>query len=394
MKKWMALLLALAVCLGLCACGGEAPAEPAEEVDIEEILLSEKWLTVTFNGETNYQFLGGGIGYIRGGLLDLSMDWRIDGNYVVISFEQFGKETKMSFTMEEVDGIYRLQLNSGANYLVRESDFETAMAAAVAAGTVIEETEAAKVTVYYEECTSLPTADSCVDVTYSGKSTSKSNGELTKIEYKYMADTAGLQAYADYLTANGFVVETKSDTEFDIIKDKYVIAKTYFDGSLMIVSIVPENKREMSASNAVTIQPGQTIVTPDYEFTLNKVELTYEVKPSNTSGVYTSYPAEDGKVYIHIDGHYYNTSKRDVCIRDLFVPAADYDNGYTYTGFAIVDDGDNGFDWVSSYVICTPLETCHYHGLIECPEAVDNSEKPLYVIFTLADGVTYRYDIR
>lgn len=390
----MALLLTLAICLCLCACGGTASAEPAAEMDVEEILLSEKWLTVTFNGDTNYQFVGGGIGYIRGDMLDLSMDWRIDGNYVVVSVVQFGNEMKYSFTMEEVDGIYRLQLNTGENYLVRESDFEEAMADAIAAGIVIEEAEIPKEIMYYEECTSLPTADSSVDVTYSGKGTSTSNGETTKIEYKYQADTASLKAYADYLSSNGFEVENNSETEYEIIKDKYVIAKVSFDGHLMIVNIVPENKREMSASNAVTIVPGQTIVTPNYEFTLNNVELTYELKPINTSSAYTSYPADAGKVYIHIDGYYYNTSKRDVCIRDLFVPTADYDNGYTYNGFAIVDDGDNSFDWVASYVICTPLETCHYHGLIECPEAVDASDKPLYVTFTLADGITYRYDIR
>lgn len=138
---------------------------------------------------------------------------------------------------------------------------------------------------------------------------------------------------------------------------------------------------------------GETISTDDFDFTVNFVELTYELKPQNTSSVYTSYPAEDGKVYIHIDAHYLNKSKKDVCIRDLPAPSADYNDGYCYTGFVVVDDGDNDFDWVSSYVAAEPLVTCHYHGLIECPVIVDETGDPLFITLEIG-GITYRYDIR
>ena len=133
--------------------------------------------------------------------------------------------------------------------------------------------------------------------------------------------------------------------------------------------------------------------TEDFEFTLNNVELTYELKPRNTSSVYTSYEAPDGKVYIHVDGNYYNKAKKDVCIRDLFTPTANYDNGYTYDGFAVVDKDDNSFTWASSYVVCTPLETCHYHGLIECPKVIDSSDGSL-VVYMEIGGETYTYIIR
>lgn len=134
------------------------------------------------------------------------------------------------------------------------------------------------------------------------------------------------------------------------------------------------------------------ISTDNFDFTLNKVELTYEVNPEDTSGVYSSYEAENGKIYVHIDGKYYNKSSRDTCVRDLFVPSAEYDNNYSYKGFVAVDDG-NRFDWASSYIICTPLETCHYHGIIECPEIVGNTENPLKVNFKI-NGKLYEYVIR
>lgn len=151
---------------------------------------------------------------------------------------------------------------------------------------------------------------------------------------------------------------------------------------------------QQSGDGTTPIQLGDKITTSDYEFTLNNVELTYELKPANTNGVYTSYEADSGKVYVHVDGTYYNTSKKDLHIRDLCQPDVDYDNGYTYSGFAVVDKDDNSFTWASSYVICTPLDTCHYHGLVECPDAIVDSDAPLFVTLKLADGVTYRYDIR
>ena len=148
-----------------------------------------------------------------------------------------------------------------------------------------------------------------------------------------------------------------------------------------------------SNSKVTTITRGDVIDTENFTFTLNNVELTYELKPQNTSSVYTSYTAENGKVYIHVDGEYYNKAKRDICIRDLFVPTADYDNGYTYKGFAVTDKDDNSFTWASSYVVCTPLETCHYHGLIECPKVVDETEAPL-VVYLEIGGDTYQYTVR
>lgn len=143
-----------------------------------------------------------------------------------------------------------------------------------------------------------------------------------------------------------------------------------------------------------SIAIGDCIATPDYEFTLNNIELSYEVYPPNTNSAYTSYPAESGMVYVHVDAYVKNLMKRDIRIEELFSVSANYDNGYMYQGFVVVNDGDNSFDWVSNYVAATPLETCHAHGLIECPVEVDETDKPLSVIIELSDGNYYEYVIR
>ena len=157
----------------------------------------------------------------------------------------------------------------------------------------------------------------------------------------------------------------------------------------------PEGAGSASA-DVPLLAVGETVTSDDFEFTLNKIDFTYELLPEDTSSVYTSYTPASGKTYIHIDGTFYNKAKRDYCIRDLPVPSADYDNGYTYDGFALVLDPSrkSSFVWASHRVACTPLETAHYHGLIECPKVVDESDAPLFVTLTMPDGKIYKCIVR
>ena len=138
---------------------------------------------------------------------------------------------------------------------------------------------------------------------------------------------------------------------------------------------------------------GETIYTDEYEFTLRNVEMTYELLPPNTSSVYVSYPAESGKVFVHVEADVKNVMQRDIRIDELFTAGALYDMQYPYEGFTLVNDGDNRFDWVSSYVAATPLETCRAHSLIECPVEVDTSGKSVYVNINIGDEVYY-YKLR
>ena len=156
----------------------------------------------------------------------------------------------------------------------------------------------------------------------------------------------------------------------------------------------PVMENGQPAEEAVkTIAIGETIVTKDYEFTLRNVELTYEVLPPNTRSVYTSYVAESGKVYVHVEADVKNTMQRDIRIDELFTTSVLFDDKYPYGGFTVVNDGDNRFDWVGSYVAATPLETCRAHGLVECPVVVDESGASVIVRLVIG-GETYEYVLR
>ena len=157
----------------------------------------------------------------------------------------------------------------------------------------------------------------------------------------------------------------------------------------------PDDEEQAESTDAnIPIAIGDTITTDEYEFTLNNVELTYALLPPNTSGFYYSYSAPQGKVYLHVDASIKNLMKRDIRIDELFSVGAVYSDGYEYNGSVVVNNGDANFDWVSSYVAATPLETCHAHGLVECPVEVDQLTDYLCATMKLSDGTVYEYVLR
>lgn len=142
------------------------------------------------------------------------------------------------------------------------------------------------------------------------------------------------------------------------------------------------------------ISVGEKVSTSNYEFVINKVELSYDVLPENPPTYYTHYPAEVGQVYIHIDADIYNTGKQSLKCDGVYSAEADYDNGYKYTGFSIAEDTDGDFTY-SNITSINPLQTLGVHCLINCPEVVEtNKEAPLFVVIKLSDGSQYKCTIR
>ena len=144
----------------------------------------------------------------------------------------------------------------------------------------------------------------------------------------------------------------------------------------------------------VAIRIGQNISLSNCTLKIKSVRFSYEVLPSNISGYYTYYAPDPGKVFIDIYAEVYNTSKTSLQIRDLPEFNGDYNNGYSYNGFCIIEDSDgNNFLTAGSWQACDPLTSCYYHCLISCPSMVETSGA-LFIFFTDIDGTTYRYTIR
>ena len=145
-------------------------------------------------------------------------------------------------------------------------------------------------------------------------------------------------------------------------------------------------------NNAQTVSVGDKIVTDSMEIKINSVELTYDVLPDNTSGFYTHYAADAGKVYIAVDASVTNKAKQNLDCDEIGKIVADYNNGYTYRGFIVVKDSSTGFTYANITSI-DPLETKGVKWLIECPEEVEMSSNPLFLEFTI-NGGKYKLVIR
>ena len=261
--------------------------------------------------------------------------------------------------------------------------------------TVTETTEVLKEIEYYEECEFIPKVESCTDAKYLSKMGVVSpNPSLTV--YKYKKDDVVKSTYLEILRKEGLIVEasTEQDMEYDIAYEGMVVGRISEENGELYIYIIPESERTMLDSSAEFLSLGQILSTDDYIFKLNNVEFIYELNPSNTSGTYTTYQAEAGNVYIHIDADFTNKSKKDVYIGDLPQAKADYDNGYKYIGTQIIDAGDDNFDWVDFKLAAEPLATCHYHGLIECPEIVESSDASVVITLVMNDGKLYKYNLR
>ena len=150
-----------------------------------------------------------------------------------------------------------------------------------------------------------------------------------------------------------------------------------------------------STSSAKNISVGQTVTTKNFEFTLRKVELSYDVNPDNPATFYMHYPAPSGKVYIHIDADIKNLQKQDLEADEVYNVEADYNDGYKYNGSLIVGKDNRSSFTYANITSIAPLETLDVHSLVECPEVVEtDTTSKLYIIIKMADGSRYKYVIR
>lgn len=388
MKKWIALLLAMVMCLSLAACGkNEAPATNTPAQNAPSTPTAAPEAEQTEPTEPQQEAVG------------LSIGDKIDNENFTMTFDSMEildeysyKTSEYSSTSLYVESGYKLLLVMGhienkSTGVISDSSFaRTAVVNGSYTVTDYDVRLSFKRDKYFE-------IDPYTDLDYflyinipeklaaqfeKAEFTLGFNNDMSIPVTEWKMDGTKVTPTDNLYTVTG------GTTDNEIAASQEAAGET---------NVLSSDANHASDSKVKTIACGDIIDTDDFSFTLNNVELTYELKPRNTSSVYTSYTPEDGKVYIHVDGEYYNKSKKDICIRDLFAPSADYDNGYTYDGFVVTDKDDNSFTWVSSYVVCTPLETCHYHGLIECPKVVDGSDASLVIYLTIG-GTTYQYTIR
>lgn len=114
------------------------------------------------------------------------------------------------------------------------------------------------------------------------------------------------------------------------------------------------------------------------EFTIQSISFSYDVLPDAQDSFYTHYQAEDDKIYLDIDIDVKNLQKEPLMCDNIATFTLDYNDGYTYTAFAVVEDSTTGFTYANITAI-DPLETKAMRYLVDCPIEVYTSDHPLFL---------------
>ena len=188
---------------------------------------------------------------------------------------------------------------------------------------------------------------------------------------------------------------TSSNNEINQLKkenEELKLELSKKDTSNSIDSSNTNNTKESIFTNSKEITIGETIITDTKEVTINSISFEKTILPKNTNGYYTYYESEEGKVYIYINSDIKNLEKEAVKADELLYVQVDYNNGFKYAGFSIVDDSKSGFTY-SNITQIDPLDTLGVHFLVDCPIEVQESDNPVIVNLDIDDTI-YTYKLK
>lgn len=172
--------------------------------------------------------------------------------------------------------------------------------------------------------------------------------------------------------------------------------KTVNGGNDEVRTVAVNNEKENTAPKQEVqenfIKKGDTISNDTCEIYIKGVELSYDVMPRKKGSFYTHYEAKSGQVYIDISTNVKNIQKQNLSCDEIVSIKANYNDGYAYSAFPVVEDETTGFTYANITSIA-PLETKGMRFLIECPQEVEKTDKPLYLTLILGKN-TYKYIIR
>ena len=160
--------------------------------------------------------------------------------------------------------------------------------------------------------------------------------------------------------------------------------------STVTSTVVPAEEKPAEVEE---IKIGDSVETEAFTFKLNKVELSHRVEPERPPSYYTYYQAEADHTYIYVNASITNKEKYSLECDEIYSVTADFDGGYEYKGFNIADDTDGDFTYANITSV-NPLETLGVHCLIDCPSAVEEEGKPLFITIIMKNGSKYKYIIK
>lgn len=151
-----------------------------------------------------------------------------------------------------------------------------------------------------------------------------------------------------------------------------------------------EEQPEAEATEQPTkkaINVGDTISNDNWEITLQRVELTEEALPNDTSSYYWSYEAADGTVLLDLVYDVKVIANKSKSLNDVFGGArVTYAGKYEYEGIDVYYDDDGGHLRNAARVAFDPLQTWQIHYMVGgIPEEAATNEESISALLLIDD---------
>lgn len=153
----------------------------------------------------------------------------------------------------------------------------------------------------------------------------------------------------------------------------------------------PSVTTQQKQQETTTVNIGDTITTEkQYQLTINAVDFTRRISPSDTSSVYSYFEPDDSThSYLDIKTTFKNLNSAVVTPYDKTSFTVVYDNEYNYKGKMVVEE-DN---YLSPYNSIDPLIEQRMDFYVELPSEVVDNDRPIIAYMTINDNI-YELKVR
>ena len=151
-------------------------------------------------------------------------------------------------------------------------------------------------------------------------------------------------------------------------------------------NLKPEESQEETMDPVTQLHLGDSIVTDFVVMTVETFDTAQELRPTDTSGVYSYFSDKENETYFYLVGTIKNTGGNAYSVEDMNIQLT-FDGKYNYTGYIAADDGGNDFYGD----VVNPLCSVKYYMYASVPDELINSYTTCTVKFAFQENFKHDY---
>lgn len=165
------------------------------------------------------------------------------------------------------------------------------------------------------------------------------------------------------------------NSTYNELLDKYTKAKKKAD-----------EKEKRAEEKAKKLTKGKIIEKDTVEVEYRGYQITTKLLPTDTSGYYSYYQADDDEIFLDFIFKVSNNGKYDLNLNSLVSNVkADYDGGFLYDNYSCYYISDGDIEYVFDWDYLEPLKSATFHLAVRVPRKIADTEKSLIVSFDICN---------